>query len=59
MKYELVTDGVDYAVKRTSWFGSVKFLSTGGYWWSKNSDYFLNCWGDKAWAERVVRRLSI
>lgn len=62
IKYELVTDGLLWSVKRTKHsffiFKSETFLSHLGYWRSKNNEYFMvSCWHSKEDAEFYYKRL--
>lgn len=60
MKYELVTDGESWAVKRTSgwFFKRVHFYSPGGYWWAAEDGGFRYCWLSKDAAEMWLMRLT-
>ena len=64
MKYELVTDGKFWAVKRTEgWlFKDVQYLDTelgdSNYWWCATNRYYPACWVSKEIAEMWFKRLT-
>ena len=63
MRYEVVTDGKLWAVKRTRrvfWLFVVdnfRTLTGQGYWFRRNHEYFNHCWGSSDRAEQEFRRL--
>ena len=65
MKYELVTDGKFWAVKRTesylTLFPKISYLDLTSleFWWSKGDRYFKDCWRDKETAEMWLNRFKI
>lgn len=56
---KLVSDGKSYAIKKWSIFGSRYFdLMNPGFWWSRNSGFFSDCWAEREIAEKYLRRLT-
>lgn len=59
MKYELVTDGQNWAVRKRSWFGWTYFCYVSElYWYYKDSAAFRYCWTDKETAEMWYKRYT-
>lgn len=62
MKYELITDGDKWAIKKIkgSWHEEEYFAIIGDtiFWWNKHSKYFKDCWMEKEKAEMWFRRFT-
>ena len=60
-KYEVVTDGEKWALKRTRKEGRIMFLDIQdtNAWWEDPYGYFSQCWTDEATARRELRRRQV
>ena len=55
---KLVTDGEKWSIRKGWWFFRVFYdMKTEGFWWSRNSKFFRDCWDSKDAVERIYRRM--
>lgn len=52
---KLVTNGKQFAVKRGWWrIGQYLDLKDPEFWWSRTSQYFMDCWGTEEKARECM-----